>query len=69
MNENFSVQSLYDKFVHNGADVIIMDKTITVQFKKKRALPVVLETMQKYSRLKYPWFNNMNIIFEGASYS
>jgi len=25
--------------------------------------------MQKYSRQKYPWLNNMNVIFEGAAYS
>ena len=67
--ENLSVQRLYDKFVLNGADVIIKDKTITVQLKKKRSLPTILETMQKFSRQKYPWLNNMNIIFEGASYS
>ena len=67
--ENLSVQRLYDKFVLNGADVIIKDNTVTVQMKKKRALPLILETMQKYSRHKYPWLNNMNIIFEGASYS
>jgi len=25
--------------------------------------------MQKYSRQKYPWLNNMNVIFEAAAYS
>ena len=67
--EHLSVQSLYDKFVLNGADVVIKDKTISVQLKKKRTLPLILETMQKYSRIKYPWLNNMNVVFEGASYS
>ena len=67
--ENLSVQRPYDKFVLNGADIIIKEKTITVQLKKKRTLPLILEVMQKYSRQKYPWLNNMNVIFEGASYS
>ena len=66
---NLSAQSLYDKFVLNGADIEIGDKTITVQLKKKRELPLILEVMQKFNRQKYSWLGNKNIIFEGASYS
>ncbi len=66
---HLSVQSLYDKFVFNGADIIIRENTITVQLKKKRNLPLILEVMQKYSRQKYPWLKGKNIIFEGATYS
>jgi hypothetical protein len=66
---HLSVQSLYDKFVLNGADIIIQEDTITVQLKKKRNLPLILEVMQNYSRQKYPWLNEKNIIFEGATYS
>jgi hypothetical protein len=36
---NLSVQSLNDKFVLNGADIIIKEDTITVQLKKKRNFP------------------------------
>ena len=67
--ENLLVQSLYDKFVLNWADIQIGEKTITVQLKKKRELPLILEVMQKYNRQKYSWLGNKNIIFEGASYS
>ncbi len=66
---NLSIQSLYDKFVLNGADIVIEENTIIVQLKKKRNLPLILEVMQKFSRQKYPWLNNMNVIFEGAAYS
>ena len=51
--EHLSVQSLYDKFVLNGADVIIQEDAITVQLKKN--LPLILEVMQTFSRQKYPW--------------
>ncbi len=67
--EHLSVQSLYDKFVLNGADIIIQEDAITVQLKKKRNLPLLLEAMQSFSRQKYPWFNGKNVIFEGATYS
>jgi len=66
---NLSAQSLYEKFVLNGADVIIKQETITVQLKKKRNLPLILEVMSNYSKLKYPWLKSKNVIFEGAAYS
>lgn len=67
--ENLAAQTLYDKFVLNGADIEIGDKTLTVKLKKKRELPLILEVMQKFSRQNYPELGNKNIIFEGASYS
>ena len=66
---NSTVQTLYDKFVLNGADIEIGEKTIKVQLKKKRQLPLILETMQEFNRLKYPLLGNKNLIFEGATYS
>ena len=62
-------QSLYDKFVLNGADIEIGKKTITVQLKKKRELPLILEVMEKFNQQKYLSLGNKNIIFDGASYS
>jgi hypothetical protein len=65
---NLSVQSLYDKFVLNGADIEIGENTITVQLKKKRQLPLILEVIHKFIRQKYLLLGNKNIIFEGATY-
>jgi hypothetical protein len=62
-------RSLYDKFVLNGADIIIQEDAITVQLKKKRNLPLLLEAMQSFSRQKYPWLIGKNVIFKGATYS
>jgi hypothetical protein len=53
----------------NGADIEIGEKAIKVQLKKKRQLPLILETMQEFNRLKYPLLGNKNLIFEGATYS
>jgi hypothetical protein len=66
---NLSAQSLYDKFILNGADIEIGDKTIIVQLKKKRELPLILEVMPKFNHQKYSWLGKKSIIFEGASYS
>lgn len=66
---NLSVQRLYEKFVLNGADICIDNNSITVKLKKKRSLPLILESMQNFSNQKYSWLDNKKIIFEGASYS
>lgn len=66
--ENLSAQSLYDKFVLNGADIIIKEENITVQLRKKRNLPLILEAMSLFDHQKYSWLNNKRVIFEGASY-
>jgi len=66
--ESLSVQSLYDKFILNGADIAIEESQIVVKLKKKRNLPLILETMQLYQHQKYAWLKNKKMIFEGASY-
>jgi len=66
---HLSAQTLYDKFVLNGADIEIEKKTITVKLKKKRELPLILEVMGKFNQQKYAFLGTKNIIFEGASYS
>jgi hypothetical protein len=45
--EKISDQTLYEKFLLNSADISVGDKTITVKYKKKRNLPLFLETIEK----------------------
>jgi len=66
---NQTAQTLYDKFVLNGADIEIGEKAIKVQLKKKRQLPLILETMQRFNKQKYSQLGNKSLIFEGATYS
>lgn len=67
--ENMSVQSIYEKFIKNAADIEIDQDTIRVLLKKKRTLPLVLERTNLYPKQKYSWLGNKKIVFEGASYS
>lgn len=67
--DKLSDQSLYDKFLLNSADIEIENNLITVKYKKKRNLPLVIETMNNYKNISYPLLNKMKINFEGASYS
>ena len=41
--EHLTAQSLYEKFILNEGDIIIDNESITVNLKKKRNLPLVLD--------------------------
>jgi len=62
-------QSLYEKFITIAADVEIGHDEIVVNLKKKRNLPLLLETMNRYQDHKFSWLDNKNLIFQGATYS
>lgn len=67
--QHMTSQTIYDKFIHNEADVIIDNQQITINLKKKRELPLLLERTKKFKQAKYSWLNNKNLIFSGATYS
>jgi hypothetical protein len=67
--DKLSDQSLYDKFLLNSADIEIENNLITVKYKKKRNLPLVIGTMNNYKNISYPLLDKKKINFEGASYS
>ncbi len=62
-------QSLYEKFIANSADIKIEENQITVNLKKKRNLPLILEKMELYKNYKFSWLNNKKIIFKGATHT
>ncbi len=66
---NNITQTLYDKFVMNGADIEIGEAAIKVLLKKKRQFPLILTTMQRFNKQKYLMLRNKNHTFEGATYS
>ncbi len=67
--EHLSDQSLYEQFLLNSADIEINEESIIIKLKKKRNLPLLLETMEKYKDITYPWLGNKKIIIEGATHS
>jgi IS30 family transposase len=66
---NYSDQKIYEAFLKNSADIEIGSKKITIGLKKKRNLPLLLENLNNFSTLKYPWLNNLRLNFQGTSYS
>lgn len=64
-----SDQSIYEKFLLNGADIKVQQEQIHIALKKKRNLPLILEKINYYNDLNYHWLNNKKLNFVGNSYS
>ncbi len=64
-----SDEKIYEKFIANSGNVKIKENRITIEMKKKRELPLLLETMTRYKGAKYEWLNNMSLNFMGAASS
>lgn len=64
-----SDQTIYDKFLENSGDIRIEENKISIQLKKKRTLPLILEMTKTYENQKYEWLNNLKIEFTGAANS
>ena len=61
-----SDEKIYEKFIANSGSIKIKDNNITIEMKKKRELPLLLETMTRYKKSKYEWLNNMSLDFVGT---
>ncbi|MCY4299165.1 MAG: transposase [Flavobacteriaceae bacterium] len=61
--------TLFQKFLANQADVNIKKEGIEVYLKKKRNLPLLLNMMDEFQNLNYPFLGNKKIRFFGASYT
>jgi hypothetical protein len=66
-HQHLTVQSLHEKFVSNHGSVTIDHKTVKIQMKKKRGLPLLLTTMNQFKGIKPSWLGDLELVFEAAS--
>lgn len=64
---NLSDERIFEKFIVNNGTIAIQGDQITIELKKKRDLPQILEMMQKFDDLNYPWMRNKKIVFYPSS--
>lgn len=64
---NLTSVKIYEKFIKNSGSVKINDNEIIVFINKKRDLPLLLETMEKFKNTKIDWLGNKKIIFAGSA--
>ncbi len=64
---HLSDERIFEKFIVNNGAIAIQGKQITIELKKKRDLPQILEMMQKFDNMNYPWLGNRKIVFYPSS--
>jgi hypothetical protein len=62
-----NAQTIFDKFVSAPGRVCIDDKTVSVWLKRKRSLPMLLESMSEFKELSYHWLEDRNIVYHADS--
>ena len=66
---HLSDERIYEKFVAIQGKISIKSDEIIVDMKKRRDLPLILETMKNYGDVRYKIFNRRKMKFTGATTS
>ncbi len=66
---NCSSTKIYEKFIQNNGSIEIQADKILIKMKKKRDLPLLLETMKYFEDIYIPEFENRKLVFTGLSSS
>jgi len=66
---HLSDEKIYEKFVPIQGKVSINEKEIIVDMKKRRDLPLIIETMNNYKDVRYDIFGRRTMKFTGATSS
>jgi hypothetical protein len=67
--EHLSDERIYEKFIAVQGNVSLEPDEIIVDLKKRRDLPLILETMKTYKDLRYEFLNDRKLTFTGATTS
>jgi len=62
-----SDEKIYEKFIANNGSITINDDSVTVELKKKRDLPELLEMIKGFKNYRYSWMGNKYLNFSPSS--
>ena len=60
-------QTIFDKFVSVPGRIVAGEESISVLLKRKRSLPILIESMNGFRELSYSWLDNRNVTFSADS--
>jgi len=66
---SMSDHRIYEKFIANNGRVTIDNHKIKIEMKKKRELPLLLQSLTQFTELKYEQYGNRTIKFDGPASS
>ena len=61
-------QALYDSFINNNGDIVVGDSVITVKMNRKRALPLLRESIPESSE-SYDWLGGKRLVFTANTHT
>jgi hypothetical protein len=61
-------QTLYDTFIDNYGDIVVGDNAITVKMNRKRALPLLRESIPRVHE-PYSWLGGKHLVFTANSHT
>ncbi len=67
--QRLTPSTLFEKLLRTGADATLDATRCTVELKKKRNLPALLETLAKLAPQPIPWLGGRPLVFRGATRS
>jgi len=62
--ERESSISLNSKFFAGGGQFTIDKDTVTIEMKKRRHLPILMDALEAYQETPIPWLNNRKLVFK-----
>jgi hypothetical protein len=60
-------QTIFNKFISTPGNIWIDEKQIIVRLKRKRSLPILLEQMNTFKEITYPWLGDRSITYSADS--
>jgi hypothetical protein len=60
-------ETIFNKFIHAPGRIHVEDDQILVRLKRKRSLPILLEQMNIFKGMAYPWLDGRTISFTADS--
>jgi len=60
---------IFNKFILNAGEISISGMDISVKLKKKRTLPLILETLGGSESLSYPWLADRRLLISHANFT
>ena len=67
--QHMTDERIYEKFIANSGEITLEQSQITIDLKKKRELPLLLDGFKKSEQVNYPWLDDKKIVFNPSASS
>jgi hypothetical protein len=67
ISSEICTKTLFEKFLRNGGEIEMTSDSVWVRMKKKRNLPGLLNAMESFHHLTFPWMAGKSLRFVGSS--